>query len=573
MSIRASRPPGERPNAALPVIAALVLVAIMGLSYREWQQYSRVNSEAIEARALVDSIDRLVVSLTDAESGERGFLLTGDDAYLGTYNQAIQKVPDELSAASRLLSIRPGQSASGARLKTLTADKLTELRENIQRRRESGQAPPLSIILGGRGKESEDDIRLIADQIRRTEVSSQAKASAEGQAASGTALLATIAGTVVLLFLFAFGLEPFASPEPQALQRSRLIRYGAAVGAVVGIALLRGALTPLIGRTNLPFTMFFYAVAFAAWFGGFRPAVLSIVLSLAIASWFFAAPTGSFFVSGRDDQVAMLMIVVVGFGVALLSRSQRNAVELASFERDRLLKANTELARANEDLNQFAFAASHDLQEPLRMVSAYSQLLVRNYQGNLTGDAEACVKFIKDGTSRMKDLLTDLLNYAHLGGTGQAAETLMAIDLNQVFVKVLENCMAGIEEAGASVTSDELPTVYGHEPHLIQLFQNLITNAIKYRSSLPLRIHVSAEEKNGFWQIAVADNGIGIAPEYRQQIFGVFKRLHGSAIPGTGMGLAICQRVVQRYGGRIWVESEVNRGATFYFTFPAGGRQ
>src|SRR6185437_1936470 len=222
---------------------------------------SRVNSEAIEARALVDSIDRLVVSLTDAESGERGFLLTGDDAYLGTYNQAIQKVPDELSAASRLLSIRPGQSASGARLKTLTADKLTELRENIQRRRESGQAPPLSIILGGRGKESEDDIRLIADQIRRTEVSSQAKASAEGQAASGTALLATIAGTVVLLFLFAFGLEPFASPEPQALQRSRLIRYGAAVGAVVGIALLRGALTPLIGRTNLPFTMFFYAVA------------------------------------------------------------------------------------------------------------------------------------------------------------------------------------------------------------------------------------------------------------------------------------------------------------------------
>lgn len=548
------------PNALLPAIAVSVLLTVMGLSYREWRENVRIHSDAAQSRALVDSADRLLGSLADAEGGVRDFVLSGDQRYFETYNTAIARVPDELATASHLLGLRSGQSANGTRLNALAGDELAELRQDVQLHRDSGA-----------GKQIAGEIRQLAEQIRGIEAANQSQAFTEGQRAAGTAFLMTLTGIVALLFLFAFGLEPFASPEPQALRRSWFTRYGGAVAAVVAIALLRGAITPLIGRTNLPFTMFFYAVAFGAWFGGFRPAIVSIVLSLAIGSWFFAAPTGSFFVSGRDDQVAMLMIAVVGIGVALLSRSQGNAVELASRERDQLRIANAELARVNDDLNQFAFAASHDLQEPLRMISAYSQLLIRDYRANLGGDAETCVRFIREGTARMRELLSDLLSYAHLRGNHREAETFTAIDLNSVFEKVLDNCRAGIEEAGAVVTADVLPGVFGYEPHFIQLFQNLITNSIKYRSVLPPRIHVRAQAKDGFWRISVEDNGIGIAPEYQEQIFGVFKRLHGSAIPGTGMGLAICQRVVERYGGRIWVESSLNQGATFYFTLPDAG--
>jgi light-regulated signal transduction histidine kinase (bacteriophytochrome) len=167
----------------------------------------------------------------------------------------------------------------------------------------------------------------------------------------------------------------------------------------------------------------------------------------------------------------------------------------------------------------------------------------------------------------MRELLADLLAYTQLTGSGQ--ETEKPIDLNHVFGMVLENCKATIDESNAVITSDPLPTIFGQEPHFIQLFQNLIGNALKYRSNLPPQVHVSAQNQNELWRLAVADNGIGIDPEYHQQIFGVFKRLHGKTISGTGIGLAICQRVVQRHGGRIWVESKVGQGATFYFTFPA----
>jgi PAS domain S-box-containing protein len=1070
MSTTGSRPASKGRKPLLPGIVALVLMAIVGLSYRQFRQYSRANADGAQSRTIVDSIDHFLETITEAETGQRGFLLTGEDRYLDPYNRAIQEIPAELSATSRLLAARSGQSSDVARLNALTADKLLELRETIELRRTRGLALAMSIVLSNRGQQSMEQIRAICDQIRRTALSSESQASAEGEAAAGTALLATIAGSVVLLFLFAFGLEPFASPEPQASRRSWLLRYGAAILAVVTIALLRGALTPLIGRTNLPFTMFFYAVAFAAWFGGFRPAVLSIVLSLLIGSWFFAVPTGSLLVSGRDDQVAMLMIVVVGFGVALLSRSQRGAVEQAGRERQRfettlasigdaviatdqrgnitfanrtalsllrtrasevsgkplddvfriineltratvespvakvlregaivglanhtvliaadgtevpiddsaapirigdgplegvvlvfrditerrhaettnrllasivessedaiiskdlngiitswnrgaermlgysakeiigqpisilaapdrpdesleilekikqgehvdhyqtvrrakdgklkrvsltvspvrdssgrisgaskimrditaeteaqreiaehrerlrvtlssigdavmatdpvgrvsylnpvaeqltgwsseeaagraleevfrivneesrctvenpvtkvlrdgqvvglanhsvlisrdgkeiaiddstapiqgdngqimgvvlifrnisekravekrlaeqaaelrqkvhlmegvacfvtdlqnrivywnpgaadlygfpaeealgrvgysflktelplplnellaqvktagawdgelsqtrrdgsrltvasrwalhrdmdgrpiailevdaditqrkaaeeaLRVSNAALLRANEDLNQFAFAASHDLQEPLRMITSYSQLLLKGYRGQLDGEAAICIEFITEGNKRMRDLLASLLAYIQVAGNGQ--EATEPVDLNHAFQTAVKNCQAAIEESSALINSDNLPTIRGYEPHFVQLFQNLIGNGIKYRSERPPRIHVSAERQAGFWRFAVQDNGVGIAPEYHKQIFGVFKRLHGKTVPGTGIGLAICKRVVDRYGGRIWVESQLDQGATFYFTIPA----
>jgi light-regulated signal transduction histidine kinase (bacteriophytochrome) len=237
-------------------------------------------------------------------------------------------------------------------------------------------------------------------------------------------------------------------------------------------------------------------------------------------------------------------------------------------EKERYAK---ELRRANEDLKHFAFAASHDLQEPLRMITAYSQLLVKGYQGSLEGEARVCLEFITKGAKQMRDLLMDLLSYAEAGVDRGKPHEL--IDLNLILENVKQNLNVAIQESSAVIISQRLPEIEGQEAHFVQLFQNLISNAIKYRGEQALRILISAEQLDGGWRFAVADNGLGVAPKYHSQIFGVFKRLHGQTISGTGMGLAICQRVVERYNGRIWVESQPGEGAKFYFTIRGNGRK
>jgi PAS domain S-box-containing protein len=235
-------------------------------------------------------------------------------------------------------------------------------------------------------------------------------------------------------------------------------------------------------------------------------------------------------------------------------------------ELSRREQAEEVLRQANADLQQFAFAASHDLREPLRMITTYSQLLIKRHGSELDKEGAVFLRYIAESAERMGGLLADLLSYTQAGiDDDTSAES---VDLNAVCDDAIKNLQAGVAESGAVITRGPLPEVYGHEAHFIQLFQNLIGNAIKYRGAQPLVVHVSAEKIDGEWRFAVADNGMGIDPKYHRQIFGVFKRLHGVSIPGTGIGLAICQRVVERYGGRIWVESELNHGARFCFTLP-----
>jgi light-regulated signal transduction histidine kinase (bacteriophytochrome) len=249
----------------------------------------------------------------------------------------------------------------------------------------------------------------------------------------------------------------------------------------------------------------------------------------------------------------------------MLAQQAADLIERQSAEQE-LRSINDELRRSNGDLNQFAYAASHDLQEPLRMITSYSQMLVKGYRGELDDEAALCVNFITAGTQRMRELLADLLAYTQVNDAACGTEL---VDLNQVIEKEIENLKTSIDESKAVVTHDELPTVRGHEAHFLQIFQNLISNAVKYRTTRPPRIHIAARLSEDAWLFSVADNGMGIDPAYHQTIFGVFKRLHGREMPGTGIGLAICQRAVERYGGRIWVESQIDHGSTFYFTLPA----
>ena len=253
----------------------------------------------------------------------------------------------------------------------------------------------------------------------------------------------------------------------------------------------------------------------------------------------------------------------------LLTVYEQTVAEQSQKLDDALHKLNeqaTELKRSNEELEQFAYVASHDLQEPLRMVASYTQLLARRYNDKLDDDGREFITFAVDGARRMQALIDALLQYSRVG-THRAEFT--AVDLNDSMRAVRDNLSLAIEDAGATLASDELPNVWADPTLIIQLLQNLIANALKFRGDAAPHVRVSAVPGATHATIIVADNGIGIDARYAERIFLVFQRLHTQdAYPGTGIGLAICKKIVERHGGRIWLESAPGQGARFHFTLP-----
>ncbi len=250
---------------------------------------------------------------------------------------------------------------------------------------------------------------------------------------------------------------------------------------------------------------------------------------------------------------------------ALREKKERDMRRQA--ERNLSRKVN-ELARSNAELEQFAYVASHDLQEPLRMVANYTQLFAEQYRGKLDEQAEKYIHYAVDGATRMQAMIQDLLAFSRVG---RAESGFQEIDLNAAVKLALENLQPAIKESGAVVKCDSLPMLKAHRIQMVQLFQNLIGNAIKFRGNQPPLIQIGAEQKNGEWIFSAKDNGIGIAVEYSEIIFAIFQRLHTrSEYPGNGIGLAICKKIIERHGGRIWVESKEGQGSTFKFTLAAG---
>lgn len=251
---------------------------------------------------------------------------------------------------------------------------------------------------------------------------------------------------------------------------------------------------------------------------------------------------------------------------------QLRALELSTAEvaeaHERLTEQAEELRRSNRDLEQFAYVASHDLQEPLRKVASFTQLLHKRYHGQLDERADQYIDFAVDGAKRMQQLIQDLLGFSRVGrGSGQVAD----VALGPVLADALNNLARLVEDTGAEVTADPLPVVRGERGLLVQLLQNLVGNAIKFRDpQRPPRVHLSATRVDDFWQLACQDNGIGIEPQYAERIFAIFQRLHPKDVyEGTGIGLALCKKIVEHHGGRIWLGDSEGPGARICWTLPA----
>jgi signal transduction histidine kinase len=372
---------------------------------------------------------------------------------------------------------------------------------------------------------------------------------------------------------------------------SRAAGFGLALAALALASGLTLAVlhfhVPLIAARALVATTFVLIVMASAWWGGYIPGVVVTVAVILFAP--YLAIKNYTVAQANFSQLALMLVISV-----LVSRvaSVRGKVEAAlrsanekpeervrerTAELERanralrehealLVKQAEDLGRSNVDLQQFAYIASHDLQEPLRMISIYSQIVGDRYRGRLDGEADEFLKIIINGVRRMDTMIRDLLSYSR--AVHAAAIDTESFSAGYAVDTAIANLETAIEESGALIQYGALPEVVHNRAQLVQLFQNLISNSVKYRGDEPPVVKISAVRDGQDWIFSVKDNGLGIDPEHGNTVFDPFKRLHGREYPGTGVGLAICRRIVERHGGRIWVESEARRGANFSFTIP-----
>lgn len=453
-------------------IGLTTLVLVGALSYRSMIESSDDRAWVTHTHLVLEGLDAVLGNLLDAETGQRGYIITGEEAYLVPYNNAREHVQQNLTALRSLTADNPTQQETLNRLEPLIATMLSALQDRIDVRRRNGFEAAAKQVREGSARLHMEEIRLLIGEMRQVENGLLKTRSEEADASSRTTRVVIVSGEILAIaFLCAAGFLVWN----EIAQRTR-----------------------------------------------------------------------------AEQEVWQL-------NTDLERRVAERTAELA--ERAR------ELARSNSELQQFAYVASHDLQEPLRMVASFTQLLAKRYNDKLDDDAREFIKYAVEGATRMQTLISDLLSYARVGTQGKA---LAPTDSDAVLTRVLEGLKIRIQQSGAVISRDRLPEVMGDPQQLGQLFQNLLTNAMKFRGDQSPRIKISAERSAGDWKISVRDNGIGILPEHGDRIFVIFQRLHAkNEYPGTGIGLAICKKIVERHGGRIWVEPSEGGGSTFSFTIPA----
>ena len=361
------------------------------------------------------------------------------------------------------------------------------------------------------------------------------------------------------------------------IQNRISINYGSACLAVGASFLLRLVLTRWVGPGLPTYITFYPAVMLVALLIGMWPGIFATIAITLTVDYFLLPPPGIFKYQFPSDAVGQVLFTLMGLFMCIVAGQYRRirahleemvdarTAQLKSAN-EKLLKSSEDLARSNKDLEQFAYIASHDLQEPLRAIAGFMGLLKRQYGEALNAEALEFVNFAIEGAERMQALIQDLLAFSRVGTRGSVfADTA----LEEALAAALKNLSAAIGESGAIVTHDVLPIVKADLPQMTQLLQNLIQNALKFHGPQRPEVRISAAQKEHDWVVSVRDNGIGMERQYFERIFLIFQRLHTrSQYGGTGIGLAVCKKIVERHGGSIWVESAPGEGSTFYFSIP-----
>jgi signal transduction histidine kinase len=452
---------------------ALIPVSLACVTYWTRIQFKQTVERVSHTQQVLHAIDDLVESTTNAETGQRGFLLTGQPEYAKPFETAQREAPAKVAALRELLKDNPAQLRNLDTLQQRINEKLDELQRTVDLNKQGKTGAALAIVRSNHGLQLMEEIVTLSQVMTAGEnqlLQKRLAASEWSERAVDLSSVSFIAATLVLLF-WAWRLIDENAKERDAAERS--------------------------------------------------------------------------------------------------VRELNQSLERRVAERTRELEeANVNLSRSNADLERFAYVASHDLQEPLRMVASYVGLIRRQYEGKLDASADEYISFAVDGAKRMQSLIQDLLTYSRAGTQALALET---VDLTRVLRDALRDLKASLQESGAVVEFDPLPSLPVDSMKMTQVFQNLIGNAIKFsKPEEPPRIEIRAKQAGDTWEISVRDHGIGFDPQFADRIFVLFQRLHGAGqYPGTGIGLAICKRIVEAHGGTITAESTLGQGSVFRFTLPA----
>jgi len=560
------------------IIASAMVILIGLLSFWSSESQRAAAGELRVSREIGDTTDDLLSMLKDAETGQRGYVLTGKDTYLEPYNTATASIPGLVNRLRSATAGLPVQRERVEALQPVVAAKLQELAKTIEMRRSQGLTAAIEVIDSGRGKVLMDDIRARSAEIRDLADRRATESSAIAERNSALLSFVSIAGSLILLGIIALSavtifrslahreeLYHRASASAEFLKVT-LTSIGDAViatDAAGRITLINPVAQNLTGWSEqkalgTPITEVFQVVNETT-----RAAVENPV-EKAIAQGVVTGLANHTILISRNGQETP-----IDDSGAPIRGPEGDIQGGVLVFRDISARRETErqLKESNEQLKEFVAAAAHDLRSPLNSVSTMSQLIALRLQDQIGGEGRDLLGYIIKSTQRMLHLLEDLLAYAQASHFEPAQAKRVSMDRG--LETALENLRAEIESANATVTAEALPEVTAHEAHLVQLFQNLVGNALKYRSDAAPRVRISCRKHKGEWVVEVSDNGIGIEPQYEKQIFKPFKRLHGEDRPGSGIGLATCQKIVSGYGGRIWLKSEPGQGSTFFFSLPA----
>ncbi|HTA58749.1 MAG TPA: CHASE3 domain-containing protein [Candidatus Baltobacteraceae bacterium] len=563
--------------------AILTMVVVGTLSYHALVVSSELEQWVRHTHEVIENLERLMSALQNVQSSFRGMVITGKESYLGSYHANIASTEQYDLTIRRLTVDNPLQQQRLPALEKLAAQLIRFSDGVISLRRTKGMQAAAETIGEGTGQRLMDEFQVGIRDMQDEELRLLAVRSVGARRRMAQAKTALVFSSLMGLFAATFAVWSVrreSSGRALVVEKLReseekyrslidgvqdyaiftLDPGGKVISWNAGAERIKGyKAEEIIGQD---FSRFYLQTDIDE---GKPEKELHLAATSGrseLEHWRVRKDGSRFWANVVLTAARDSSGLLVGFSEISQDISERKKSE------EHLIEKVAELKRSNDDLEKFASVASHDLQEPLRMVASFTQLLAKRYKGRLDSDADEFIGYAVDGSNRMQSLIKDLLTYSRAGSNGKILREISSADALKT---ALTGLQATIVESGAEVTQEGLPALTTDDGQLALVFQNLVGNAIKYRSAEVPRIHVSATKNGGNeWIFSVRDNGMGIEPQYFERIFVLFQRLHGQTeFKGSGIGLAICKKILERLGGRIWVESQLTKGSTFCFALPA----